>query len=220
MPAEGAGVTRYSVTLGAANLVLCTVYDIYTDAIQHVPQGRIGAKGVTLLALFREVHASPVINYEPNALVSARFRALFDLARAAELTRIYNRWSVSLAYRLAVRGCGGGVPLTSGTPPLHDGKPHRAPRLYFFLMHVLTSALCFPRLLKAMEDPVHEAKLLHGYAHTTTLFVLVRGRRIHVPLLVSYTEHPRRARQTRGSRSCIGKCIGVKFSKPDLSHLG
>ncbi|KAJ7282472.1 hypothetical protein C8J57DRAFT_1295466 [Mycena rebaudengoi] len=80
-----------------------------------------------------------------------------------------------------------------GKPPFllaATGKPNRAPRFDFFLMHVLTSSLCIPSLLKIIPGPVQKAQLLQGYARASALIVLLRGRpRIDIPLLMSYSQH-------------------------------
>ncbi|KAJ7464147.1 hypothetical protein FB451DRAFT_1492377 [Mycena latifolia] len=56
----------------------------------------------------------------------------------------------------------------------------------------VTSAFCLPNLFRVREEPVHKAQLLLGRARAAALFVFGRGRpRINVPLLMSYTEHPR-----------------------------
>ncbi|KAJ7464151.1 hypothetical protein FB451DRAFT_1403516 [Mycena latifolia] len=181
------------------------------DSPSGLPELGPPTKGVTLLALLREVYDSPILKpilpYDPNALLMARFRALFaDPARGAELARIYNKWSVSplltdAEFDAAAQECLWQAALLLAA----TGKPNRAPRLDFFLMHVLTSALCLPSLLKVLEDPLHKAQLLHGYARAAALFVLVRGRpRIDVPLLMSYTEHPRPPVPAPGGSDALG----------------
>ncbi|KAJ6580366.1 hypothetical protein DFH09DRAFT_1309699 [Mycena vulgaris] len=70
----------------------------------------------------------------------------------------------------------------SSSPRRAARTTHRAPRLDFFLMHVLTSVLCLPTLVASLTD---KAQLLRGYARTSALFVLLRGRsRIDIPLLM------------------------------------
>ncbi|KAJ7702115.1 hypothetical protein B0H14DRAFT_3031160 [Mycena olivaceomarginata] len=159
-------------------------------------------KGVTLLSLLREVYDSPVLKphlpYDPNALLRARFAQLSsDPARGAELIRIYSKWSIdttltgtasSAHFAEKAEEClWQATLLLAGT-----GRPGRLPRLDFFLMHVLTSSLCLPSLLGILDEPKEKAQLLQGYARTSALFVLLRGRpRVNIPLLMSYTEFPR-----------------------------
>ncbi|KAJ7464137.1 hypothetical protein FB451DRAFT_1403503 [Mycena latifolia] len=93
------------------------------------------------------------------------------------------------------------VPLAGGARGDGEAQPRAAPRLLdFFPMHVCVRPV-LPNLLKVLEDPVHKAQLLHGYARAKALFALVRGRpRIDVPLLMSYTKHPR-----PGGSDALGK---------------
>ncbi|KAJ7816247.1 hypothetical protein B0H13DRAFT_2380529 [Mycena leptocephala] len=193
MIAEGLGMA--AVTSGeTAKFVL--------DIPSGLPEIANTSKGVTLLALLREVYDSPVLKpvmpYEPNAMLSTRFQKLTQNAdRAAELKRIYAKWSIDTTltgpasdaeFANKAEEC-----LWQATLLLAaTGKPNHAPRLDFFLMHVLTSSLCIPSLLRILPDPVHKAQLLQGYARTSALFVLLRGRpRVNVPLLMSYTAFPR-----------------------------
>ncbi|KAF7363129.1 hypothetical protein MVEN_00665400 [Mycena venus] len=158
-------------------------------------------KGVTLLQLLHEVYDSPILKpilpYEPDALLSSRFKKHTENPdRGAELKRIYAKWSIDTT----LTGAAAAQEFADKTEEClwqatlllaATGRPNRAPRLDFFLMHVLTSALCLPSLLAVVEDPVHKAQLLQGYARTSALFVLLRGRpRIDIPLLMSYTAVP------------------------------
>ncbi|KAJ7769527.1 hypothetical protein B0H16DRAFT_1882000 [Mycena metata] len=69
------------------------------DMPSGLPQIANTSKGVTLLALLREVYDSPVLKpvmpYEPNAMGSIRFQKLIQNPdRGAELKRIYAKWSI------------------------------------------------------------------------------------------------------------------------------
>ncbi|KAK7046390.1 hypothetical protein R3P38DRAFT_2873562 [Favolaschia claudopus] len=173
-------------------------------------------KGVTLLSLLREVYDSqvltPVLPYDPNALLSTRTKQLMETDdRGAELKRIYAKWSIdtsltgsALDQEIAdkIEECFWQATLLLAA----TGKPNRAPRPDFFLMHVLTSAICLPSLLSILPDPVHKAQLLQGYARSSALYILIRGRpRIDIPLLMSYTEFPAPPKGTPpGSSSALG----------------
>ncbi|KAJ7259148.1 hypothetical protein B0H12DRAFT_1109066 [Mycena haematopus] len=159
-------------------------------------------KGVTLLSLLREVYDSaslkPIMPYEPDAFLSTRFNKFTENPdRGTELARIYAKWSIdtSLTGAAAEQEFANKAEECLWQATLlfaATGRPNRAPRLDFFLMHVLTSALCIPSLLSIVPDPIHKAQLLQGYARTSALYVLLRGRpRINIPLLMSYTEFPR-----------------------------
>jgi len=172
------------------------------DIPSGLPEIAKSSKGVTLLGLLREVYDSPILKpvlpYQPGSLASSRFKKLSENPdRGTELKRIYAKWSIDTTLTGAAaeqhfadkaEEC-----LWQATLLLAaTGRPNRAPRLDFFLMHILTSALCIPSLLAILPDPMHKAQLLQGYARTSALFVLLRGRpRIDIPLLMSYTEFPR-----------------------------
>ncbi|KAJ7237332.1 hypothetical protein C8J57DRAFT_1247119 [Mycena rebaudengoi] len=191
------------------------------DAPSGLPQIATNtSKGVKLLHLLREVYDSPILKpiipYEPNAKANSRLKKLAENPdRGAELRRIYAKWSIDTTLTDATfeqeladktEEC-----LWQATLLLAaTGKPNRAPRLDFFLMHVLTSALCLPSLLAVLEDPVHKAQLLQGYARKSALFVLLRGRpRIDIPLLMSYTEVPRPpAHAPSGGEDALGDPAG------------
>ncbi|KAJ7075064.1 hypothetical protein B0H15DRAFT_917195 [Mycena belliarum] len=203
----------YMVAQGLA-MAAVTAPD-FTMAVLDMPSAlpELGppTKGVTLLALLREVYDSPVLTpvlpYKPNATITARFKDVTaDPARTDALKRIYSKWSVDASlteaeFNAKIEEC-----LFQATLLLAaTGKPNRAPRLDFFLMHILTSALCLPSLLKALPDPVHKAQLLQGYARASALFIIMRGRpRINVPLLMSYNEHPRPPTPAPGGSAALG----------------
>lgn len=178
------------------------------DMPSGVPQPGSPTKGVTLLALLREVYDSPVLKPLPydadETIRSTQFFA--DPARPAALKRIYAKWSVDPSLGAAELDARVEECLWHATLLLcATGRPHRAPRLDFFLMHVLTSALCLPSVLSVLPDPVHKAQLLHAYARASALsFVRRGGPRIDVPLLMSYTEHPRPPVPLPGGRNALG----------------
>ncbi|KAF7344235.1 hypothetical protein MVEN_01714700 [Mycena venus] len=177
-------------------------------------------KGVTLLQLLCEVYDSPILKpilpYKPDALFSTRFKKLTETPdRGAELKRIYAKWSIDIT----LTGAASEQEFSEKTEEClwqatllfaATGRQNRAPRLDFFLMHVLTSALCLPSLLTVLEDAVHKAQLLQGYARTAAFFVLFRGRpRINIPLLMSYTDVPRPpAHAPPGGEDALGNPAG------------
>jgi hypothetical protein len=188
--------------------VTSPVFSLFVlDAPSNLAQLSPPTEGTTLLSLLREVYDSailkPLLPYKPNADGMERFYAFAaEPSRAAELKRIYAKWSLDTtltgaALDAAVAGkveeC-----LWQATLLLAaTGRPNRAPRLYFVLMHRLTSSLCLPSLLSALPDAVHKAQLLQTYALSTALHLLLRGRpRLDIPLLMSYTEFPSKEGET------------------------
>ncbi|KAF8126231.1 hypothetical protein K438DRAFT_1890805 [Mycena galopus ATCC 62051] len=199
------------------------------DKPSGVPEIAKTTKGVTLLALLREVYDTPALKpimpYEPDAMLSSRLKKITaNPDRGTELARIYAKWSIDTTLTGAAaeeefankaEEC-----LWQATLLLAaTGRPNRAPRLDFFLMHILTSALCIPSLLSILPDPVHKAQLLQGYARSSALFILLRGRpRIDIPLLMSYTEFPRPPAHTPpGGSEALGAPANTGETNPWLA---
>ncbi|KAJ6454209.1 hypothetical protein C8R45DRAFT_1038361 [Mycena sanguinolenta] len=218
----------------AQGLAMATVTSAETsgfvlDKPSGLPEIADTGKGVTLLGLLREVYDSdllkPILPYEPDAFLSTRFKRFTkNPDRGTELARIYAKWSIDTTLTGAAaeqefankaEEC-----LVQATLLLAaTGRPNHAPRLDFFLMHILTSALCIPSLLSIIPDPVHKAQLLQGYARSSALFVLLRGRpRINIPLLMSYTEFPRPpAHAPPGGPDALGGPNSVGETNPWLA---
>ncbi|KAJ7776301.1 hypothetical protein B0H16DRAFT_1506234 [Mycena metata] len=174
-----------------------------TDESSGIPAVAATSKGVTLLSLLRELYDSEILKplpYVPDVMDNdmGRFQKLTENPeRGAEIKRIYAKWSIDTTLT-------GAAPEQEFANKAEEcffqatlllaatGRPGRAPRADFFLMHILTSALCIPSLLSILSDPMHKAQLLQAYARASAMYILLRGRpRIDIPLLMSYTEFPR-----------------------------
>ncbi|KAJ7476296.1 hypothetical protein B0H11DRAFT_1727341 [Mycena galericulata] len=190
----------------AQGLALCAVTESemtegVLDQPSNIPELKETTKGVTLLALLREVYDSdilkPILPDNPNTAPMDRFRKYTqNPERMAELRRIYAKWSIDTTltgaaadkeFASKIEEC-----LWQATLILAaTGRPNHAPRMDFFLMHVLTSAICLPSVLKMLPDPWQKAQFLQAYARSAALWVLVKGRpRIDIPLIMSYTDSP------------------------------
>ncbi|KAJ7158464.1 hypothetical protein C8R46DRAFT_392521 [Mycena filopes] len=153
---------------------------------------------LSLLELLHEAYESPllipVMPYDSEALMIKRLRDwLSDPKRAAEIRRIYAKWTIDLEggdeeIGRKVREC-----IVQATLLLAStGKPGRELRADFFLMHYLTGALFLPTVIKSLDSMTAKAQLLQSYARVAALVLMLRGRpRINVPLLMSYTDFPR-----------------------------
>ncbi|KAJ7662537.1 hypothetical protein DFH06DRAFT_1324907 [Mycena polygramma] len=204
---------------------------IVLDMPSGLPELAKTSKGVTLLDLLREVYDSPLLApvppYEPDLTLRDRIQKLAsNPAIGPELKRIYAKWSIDTSltgpassheFAAKVDECLWQSTLLFAA----TGRPNRAPRLDFFLMHVLTSALCLPRLLAALPAPVHKAQLLQGYARVSALFVLLRGRpRIDIPLLMSYPASPRPPQHgAPGGPAALGDPRGDGGTNPWLAMI-
>ncbi|KAJ7083633.1 hypothetical protein B0H15DRAFT_416982 [Mycena belliarum] len=172
----------------------------------------------TLLELLREVYDSPtlapVMPYDPDALMVKRLRDwMADPTRAAEIRRIYDKWSIDLQggdeeFDRKVEECIFQATLLVAA----TGKPGRAPRHDFFLMHYLTSAIFLPTVLKKLPTPTAKAQLLQSYVRVAAVILMLRGRpRIDIPLIMSCSEFPQPPEQGLNG----GRADSSAFGKPD-----
>ncbi|KAJ6582701.1 hypothetical protein DFH09DRAFT_912196 [Mycena vulgaris] len=226
MVAQGASIhdpgAANCLALGAVTETKDT--ELALDMPSSLPELGPPTKGVTLLTLLREVYDSPILKpvmpYNPNATFYEGMSQLAaDPARAAEIKRIYTKWSVDASLTPAEFDAKAEECLWQATLLLAaTGRPNRAPRLDFFLMHTVTAALCLPPLLAALTDPAQKAQLLLGYARVTALLVLLRGRpRIDIPLIMSYTEFPRPPAPAPGGADALGSPAGEGETNPWLA---
>jgi hypothetical protein len=141
---------------------------------------------------------TPVLPYDPNALLRHRVITHLSDGRPEEIIRIADLWA---------------LPSSSSSSTAPDSKewdskieeifylstlltcathkPNRKPRLDFFLMHTLTSALFLPSIFKYIKNPEHRRVLLRSYLRTVLFIILIRGRpRIDPELIMSYSQFP------------------------------
>ncbi|KAJ6549818.1 hypothetical protein B0H19DRAFT_1378617 [Mycena capillaripes] len=201
----GFGVEFGQDLMVAQGLALAAVtesdFALFTvDLPSGLPEIAKTSRGVTLLGLLSEVYDSSILEplpYDPQAPFGVCVKKLSESpARATEIKRIYAKWSIdtTLTGAAAEQEFADKVEESFWQAALllaATGKANRELRLDFFVMHILTTALCLPRLLQVLPDPVHKAQLLQAYARTSAAIVLIGGRpRIDIPLLMSYTEFP------------------------------
>ncbi|PCH40152.1 hypothetical protein WOLCODRAFT_136691 [Wolfiporia cocos MD-104 SS10] len=154
-------------------------------------------RGRSLLAILREAYDSsvmaPVMPYDPNALLSARIRdARAKPGLADEIQRLSAQWQVDAR--------GGQAELDAKIEELlwattlllaGTGRRGRAPRLDFFLMHMLNASLFVPSLLRAVPTAASRATMLRALVPVLLMYLTLRGRpRIDAGLLMSYTDTP------------------------------
>ncbi|KAI5118792.1 hypothetical protein M0805_005020 [Coniferiporia weirii] len=155
------------------------------------------AESVSLLEIIRKMYDSdvlkPIMPYQPDALLSTRMKEALTDDRAREIRRLSAQWHVDASLSPAEfekrteEALWVATLLLAGT-----GKRGRAPRLDFFLMHVLTSSLFLGPLVRAIRAPEDRARLLRVFVPVVLLIILVRGRpRIDCALVMGYTAVPR-----------------------------
>ncbi|KAI0061597.1 hypothetical protein BV25DRAFT_1805308 [Artomyces pyxidatus] len=161
------------------------------------PADLLHANSSSLLDVLQETYASPtmkpVMPYDPNALIGQRGKDMLTPARIVEIRRLTALWGCSAAALTPAATAEKARDLIFVATLLFagTGKRGRAPRLDFFLMHVLTSALFVPHLLDALRSDEAKARLLNSYLVSLLVIVMIRGRpRIDAGLLMSYTATP------------------------------
>ncbi|OJT09868.1 hypothetical protein TRAPUB_13611 [Trametes pubescens] len=176
------------------------------------PTHRQPSKGHSLLSIFRQAYDSdimaPVMPYDPDALLSARFHAACTDGRPAEIRRLSALWQVDTARGQAELDDKAEELLWTTTLLLvGSGRRGRAPRLDFFLMHMLNASLFAPSLFKAIPTMESKATLLRALVPVLLIYLTVRGRpRIDAELVISYTDTPRAPNE--------------KLLQPDTSAIG
>lgn len=136
----------------------------------------------------------PVMPYDPDALLRKRFEDALKDGRPAAIRVLACKWSISPNISDAELDSRVEQAIWTATLTLAGtSKPGRKPRVDFFLMHLLTSSLFLPTLMRAIGKTEDKARVLRAYVCTFLLIMLIRGRpRINAQLLMSYsaTPHP------------------------------
>ncbi|EJD44202.1 hypothetical protein AURDEDRAFT_65498 [Auricularia subglabra TFB-10046 SS5] len=158
--------------------------------------------GPSLLGILRQFYDSetlaPVMPYDPDAFISKRWTDAFgDGTRTHEIVRIASQWRLpaSAPHEFWERKVEE-IIWTVVLLLFATGKPGRAPRLDFFVMHMVTSALFLPsfleKVLSSPDDGVNRARLLQAYVRTCLAFLVIRGRpRIDATGIMKATPYPR-----------------------------
>ncbi|KAI0349466.1 hypothetical protein OH77DRAFT_1432025 [Trametes cingulata] len=163
-----------------------------TEVAQRQP-----SKGHSLFSILRQAYDSeimkPVMPYDPDALLSARFRAACADGRPEEIRRLSALWQIDTARGQAELDEKVEELLWTATLLLvGSGRRGRKPRLDFFLMHMLNASLFVPSLLAAIPTMESKAALLRSFVPVLLIYLTVRGRpRIDPELVMSYTDTPR-----------------------------
>ncbi|KAJ8501978.1 hypothetical protein ONZ51_g311 [Trametes cubensis] len=161
------------------------------------PTHRQPSKGHSLLSILRQAYNSdimkPVMPYDPDALLSARFRAACTDGRPEEIRRLSALWQIDTTRGQAELDERVEELLWTTTLLLvGSGRRGRKPRLDFFLMHMLNASLFVPSLLAAIPTMESKATLLRAIVPVLLIYLTVRGRpRIDAELAMTYTATPR-----------------------------
>ncbi|KAJ7927733.1 hypothetical protein B0H13DRAFT_1861187 [Mycena leptocephala] len=195
---------------GLVHPIIDTAFGIEFD------QGFLIAPGLAMAAVtFPE---GAVLMDMPSGRVA--FKPLMDRMasnpdRAAAIREIYAKWVFDFTdaedFSKKVDECMWQAALLLGA----TSKAGRKPRMDFFIMHFLTSALSVRVVLDALKQPLHKAQLLQAYARSAAMFVFLRGRPCIDPALVmSYTACP--APPKTASASGLGR---LGYGSPWLAIL-
>ncbi|KAF8210913.1 hypothetical protein K438DRAFT_1959123 [Mycena galopus ATCC 62051] len=184
-----------------------------------VPEIRSGAQ-VSLLALLREIYDTPSLEPVPYPAEGIPPRRL-DPTRSAAIRDIYAKWTFDLhdnaGFSAKIEQCMWQAALLLGA----TGKADRKPRMDFFLMHFLTSALFLRVVVDALAQPLHKAQLLQAYARLVAFFVILRGRpRIDCALVMAYPAHPAPPPGLNVAGTALGTLGGSSAWLPILNNSG
>lgn len=164
------------------------------------PQGvgcRYPSSGPSVLEILAEVYRSsilkPALPYDPDALLSARMRAVLADGRPEEIRRICSQLQINETLGDSEFDAKVEELIWAATLLMFStGKEGRKPRLDFFLMHLVTPSLFFKSYFSVLQNPAHKAKLIRAFVPSLILLTLARGRPIIKPeLLMRYTDKPR-----------------------------
>nr|GAT53732.1 predicted protein [Mycena chlorophos] len=184
-------------------------------------------QGTSLLQLLQEVYDSevlhPVMPYDPNATITQRFEAFAaDPARAEEIKRIYSKWWLSEdATQEEINHKMKECLLQSTLLLVSSGKPERTPRLDFFLMHFVTSAICLPSIVRMLPSVELKNVLLQGWVRAAALYLVLRGRpRVDAGLVMGFPEVPTPPGMTSLGPDALGyKSKNVVLANPWLAVI-
>lgn len=135
---------------------------------------------------------TPILPYQPDALLSTRSKEALQDGRPEEIKRISSLWTIDPNGGEAEFDARAEEIIWSCTLlTVATGKHGRKPRVDFFVMHLLTSSLFLPSLLRATRSAADKCSLLRLYVAEILMIMLLRGRpRIDVTLMMSYPEFP------------------------------
>ncbi|KAJ7834253.1 hypothetical protein B0H14DRAFT_3462206 [Mycena olivaceomarginata] len=144
-----------------------------------------------------------------------------DPARSAAIRAIYAKWTFDLHdaadFTAKIEQCMWQAALLLGA----TGKVDRKPRMDFFLMHFLTSALFLRVVVDALVQPLHKAQLLQAYVRLAAFFVILRGRpRIDCALAMAYPAHPAPPTGLDAAGTVLGTFGGSSAWLPLLNNAG
>ncbi|CAK5283035.1 unnamed protein product [Mycena citricolor] len=204
----GFGVELGLDSLVAQGLAMCAgtegnfssvVADHWSTAMPKVPE--VPTKGVTLFSILRQVYESPELTptlpYVPNDAIGTGFYKISDSPiHTHALRNLYSKWSIDTTLEGAAfdaeiskrieEAYWQAMLLTAGV-----GRTGHGPRIDFFLMHAITSAIVLPRLLDALPQKLHKVQMLQGFARACAVWGIARGRpHINASLLMSYPALP------------------------------
>ncbi|TFK41533.1 hypothetical protein BDQ12DRAFT_599551 [Crucibulum laeve] len=193
----GYGAEFGNDTMIATGLAQTAVHDAVPISIFDLTEPTDQAsKGVSLLEVLRNLYDSealtPPMPYDPDALFRVRRDATVAGERATEIRRICSLYDISGLSDAEIDKKVEECITVSILLMCATGKEGRKPRLDFFLMHLVTSSLFLPSVIKAVSNPVYKVMLIRAFVTVLVLYTLARGRpRLNIDLLMSATEHPR-----------------------------
>ncbi|KAJ7582970.1 hypothetical protein C8J56DRAFT_1099801 [Mycena floridula] len=157
-------------------------------------QTRQPSRGISLLEILHKFDATPaVMPYDPDALISARVKSALSGGRTEEIVRLCSLWDIDESLGDAELNSRVEECIFASTLLLFaTGKEGKAPRLDFFLMHLVTSALFLKSYFPYLRNTNDKANLLRAFVPNVLLMKMARGQPIIKPdLLMNSNLTPR-----------------------------
>ncbi|KAL0950038.1 hypothetical protein HGRIS_010046 [Hohenbuehelia grisea] len=197
----GYGLEFGNSALVVTGLAQTAVHKPITDELydlDHIIKSDSSSKSkndadTSVLGLLREVYDSsilhPAMPYDPDALVNQRLKSALQDGRGPEIKRICSQYTLADE---SPESAASDIIWAAVILLCSTGRHGRAPRLDFFLMHLVTSSIFFRAYFNTLREQRHKAAIVKAYLPGLFLFVLARGRpRIDATLLMSSTATPR-----------------------------
>jgi hypothetical protein len=170
------------------------IFDYVPPASDAAPPSQRASLFYVLSQLLTSPKLIPVLPYDPNALYNKRRDLAFNppSERGPELARICSLWDFSEnptqeEFDEKIEGCFWASTLVFAS----TGKAGKAPRLDFFLMHGVTSAIFIPSFISKLTSNTYKINLLRTWFTNLAMIMIIRGRpQIDGSLVMGFAHTP------------------------------
>lgn len=178
-------------------LAMAAVTDPYVPALFDFEAEQLTTSAVplSLFEILREFYDSdtlhPVMPYEKDALFGRLVKDTQANGRPEAIRALVAKWFGPAEGPAHLASKHDELTWFATLIVAGSGRMGRAPRLDFYLMHILTSSLFIPSLLKLVPKPEMQVKLMKAYLAVALFDTIARGRpRIDAELMMTYSATP------------------------------